>query len=209
MRRKQFRSEDLARQDKPKPCPECEKYRTCRKPCDEVERWISQDHVGLNTRVTLLQDMDLPHSYNSFLDRVANKPENVTMVKPDMDLARDSWEVILSLNIPKKALEFAELYYHQGKNLAGTAKALKISSQAALDRHKKLKKEVKERLERIEIWKEIKHEYADDDLDRNDMIIMMFFGALLSRHEIAEKVGVTYAWVGEVIRNFNRNFLDK
>lgn len=212
MRRKQFRSEDLARQDKPRPCPECPKYSTCRKPCDEVERWVSQDHVGLNTRVVLLQDMDLPNSYNSFLDRAANNKENVDMVRPDPELAKESWEIVEALNIPEKAMEFAELYYRQGKTLAQTAKALGISSQAANDRHKKLKKEVRERLQRIEIWSEIKDEFSDledGDLGRNDIILMLFFGALKDRKKIAEIVGVTYAWVGEVIREFNRNILDK
>lgn len=213
MRRKQFRSEDLARQDKPSPCPECPKYKTCTKPCDTVERWVSQDHVGLNTRVTLLQDMDLPGCYNSFLDRAANREENKIMVKPDKELAKETWEAVVSLNLPKKAFEFAELYYHQGKTLAKTAAALGISSQAASDRHKKLKKEIKDRLQRIEIWKEIKHSYSRISLYDNDknvkLIIMLFYGGLLSRHQIAEAIGVTYAWVGDVIRKFNRNFLDK
>lgn len=210
MRRKQFRSEDIVRQGKPKPCPECPKYKTCRKPCDEVERWISQDHVGLNTRVTLLQDMDLPQSYNSFLDRAANRQENIDMVKPDRELAADTWKFLLKLNLPEKSLEFAELYYHKGMTLARAAAELGVSAQAAHDRHKKLKSDVKERLERIEIWKQIRDEYLSLEEPTNvDLIVMLFYGMVYTRHQVAEEMGMTYTYVNAVLRDFVIENLDK
>lgn len=210
MRRKQFRSEDLVRGPKPKPCPECPKYSICRKPCDEIEKWISQDHVGLNLKYTVLQNMEDFMNGNSFVDMIFVNPINKTMVKPDIELSKLAWNFVESLNIPEKAMEFAEHYYHQGKTLANTARALKISSQAANDRHKKLKKEIKERMERIELWKKIQHKFRNVDMAQTkDIIIILFFGALLSRKQIEDQVDATYAYVNDVIRKFYRKILDK
>lgn len=216
--RKQFRSEDLARQGQPKPCPECPDYKTCRTPCEEVERWISQDHVGLNTRTTLLQGKDItPSPYfegaglslpNDFLD-IASERNKESAVKPDKELAKVSWDIILMLNLPKTSLEFATLYYHNGKRLVDTARELKISAQAANDRHKKLKRDVKERLQRLEIWNEIKGNLFRKKNGTKKIVLLMYYGEFKSAREIADEMGISYKYTAATIGKFKRKILDK
>lgn len=196
--RKQFRSEDLIRFTKPRPCPECPKYKQCRKPCDAVERWISQDHTGRPAR-EILQQVELDPNYNLFVDQ-ASELNKEFIVKPDPVLAAKAWEKVLSLKLSKNSFEFAKLFYKDGKRLFEIAAILKISSQACIYRHKILKKEVKNKLQRIEIWDKIKGDYEGRYLTFTEMVVCLYFKEMLSRVEIFEMSGCSYSWIHEIVK---------
>lgn len=200
------RSENVARFGKPKPCPECPKYKTCRKLCPEVEQWVSQDHVG-SPADEIIQIADRPLGYNDFVD---NCNQTNDPVIPDPEVAAAAWSKIVTLKLPKTSFEFAELYYHQGKTLAQVAKELKISSQAANERHKKLKRDVKDRLQRIEIWEKMKDEIGTfKDLYTHDAVNTLYFGFLWDRVEIAIFTKRSYASVQHIIQDALKKYLDK
>ncbi len=205
--RRQFRSEVQAREGPPGPCPECPKFKGCTELCEDVEKWVSQDHVGHNNRFTILQNNERVATDNSFLDDCALQPENI-VVEPDPELAKAAWDRVVLLNIPKKAMEFAELFYHQGKTLAQTAAGLKISSQAASDRHETLKREIKDRLQRCEIWAEIKDEYRGTKLKTKEVVIMMYYGLLMTPIKIAGEMDLTNSRVYDIVRKWKEEYLD-
>lgn len=199
--RKKFRSEDVQRDGHPGLCPEKPCYSTCRKPCELVERWISQDHVGRNKKdVFQLSVPDMDVFTNEFLDHVNFASR--AMVEPDPRVAREAWEKVKRLNLPGVSFEFAKLYYKEGKNLSRVAAELKISSQAADSRHSVLKREVKDRLERLEIWEAIKGEFNPHCQAYSDMIVCLYYHHLMTMTDISHMAGVTYSTVHRIITAF-------
>jgi len=174
--------------------------------CTDVEHWVNQDHVGQNNNVTILQNWDHPMSYNSFLDRAEMNSDGV--VVPDPEVAEEAWKTVESLNLPKKCFEFAELFYHQGKTIPQTAAALKLSAQACHDRHDKLKKEIRERFERLEVWKEHKDNVEKMSL-KHQVVIEMFYNILFDRIEISKLIDVHYTQVADILSQFRKKYLDK
>ena len=205
-RRKQFRSEDIARSGKPPDCTECSKRPTCRKLCPDVEHWVNQDHVGHNNTVVILQNWDHPISFNSFLDRAELNLNGV--VVPDPDVADEAWETVESLNLPKKSFEFAKLYYREGKSIPQVASALKISAQACTYRHRNLKKEIRKRFERLEVWKKHKEDVENNYILRHQVVIEMFYNILIDRKEIAKLVKMHYTHVTDILSQFRKQYLD-
>lgn len=204
-RRKQFRSEDLARSGKPKDCTECPKRPTCRKLCSDVEHWVNQDHVGQNNLVTIFQNWDHPVSFNSFLDRAESNVDGVII--PDQDLSEEAWKEVISLNLPKKAFDFAKLFYWEAKSMPQVAAALKISTAACNDRHNKLKKEIRERFARLEVWKKHKSDIRKLG-SRKRIVLEMFYNILIDRKEIAKLIGANYSQVADILTLFRRKYLD-
>lgn len=209
MSRRQFRSEDVIRDGKPPECPTCPKYKTCRKPCEAVERWISQDHVGRSNNIVQdgYRDRDSNGvsrhyhiDYNEFIDHMAF--HHGVAEEPDKAYIQNAWEVLENLNVSQRSMEFAELYYRQGKSLTETAKALRMSAQAADSRRKILKKEIRDRLERMVLWDAMKDQFEPYWLDYNDIIICFYYKGLMTVTEIAEAIGVSYSTVYMRIKEF-------
>ena len=211
MSRKQFRSEDVIRDGKPNPCPECEKFKTCTKLCDKVERWASQDYVGRGDKTFLLDRPTLKEAgkiRNDFVDHA--KFHIGLKIFPDKDIARYAWDVIEAMNLPKKSFEFAKIFYRDGKTLAQTAAILKLSSQAVVYRQRKLKRDVKNRIERIKIWEIIKDNYTNVTESDSEFIDVLFFGALWDMHKIIDHLGYTYKPVARRIKMiYDQKLLDK
>lgn len=187
--RKYFRSEDVHRGDPPTPCNERPCFKTCTALCPEMERWVNQDYKGRGSKEILQY---FPETLtNDFIDyvRLVDYPD----VTPDTERAKEAWEVLKLLRISKKSMEFARLYYREGKSLTKIAKMLKMSAQAADSRHKQLKKEVADRLQRLEIWSKIKdaEPWKDfQDPEKAELVIFMYYAGLRSKREIADRLNI-------------------
>jgi hypothetical protein len=145
-------------------------------------------------------------SYNSFLDRAEMNSEGI--VTPDPEVAEEAWKTIESLNLPKKCFEFAKLFYRDGKTAPQTASALKLSAQACHNRHTKLKREIRERFERLEVWK--KHEDKVENMSlKHQVVIELFYNVLFDRIEISKMINVHYTQVADILRQFQKKYLDK
>jgi DNA-directed RNA polymerase specialized sigma subunit len=206
--RNQFRSEDVARAGKPRPCPECPKYRTCTELCERVERWVDQDRVGRSSREVLetkVPDMDV--FSNEFLDYM-NIHHRVE-IEPDPEYSRRAWERLKSLNLSKLSMDFARLYYWEGKSLSRVAAILLISAQAADDRHNILKNEIRDKLERQEKWEEMKHLFQDSCKTYASMVICMYYKDLYNITDIAEMLETNYDHVYHIVKTAIQEYLDK
>lgn len=206
--RSQFRSEDIARDGKPEPCTECKKFHYCKKLCPRVEAWVNQDYVGRKNKEIMLQtEPDMDHYTNEFVDYM--NYNFAADVVPDFETAENAWKAVSAMRLPRSSFEFAKYYYRDGKTLTETAAALKISSQAALDRHKKLKRDIKNRLERIEIWRKIKEKYKSG-MDKYALAEALYFGAFYSNEDIYRATGVSRPTITRRVRVIYReNKLDK
>lgn len=206
--RSQFRSEDIARDGKPEPCTECKKFHYCKKLCPRVEAWVNQDYVGRKNKEIMLQtEPDMDHYTNEFVDYM--NYNFAADVVPDFETSEMAWKTVSAMRLPKKSFEFAKYYYRDGKTLAETAAELKISSQAALYRHRKLKSDVKNRLERIEIWNKIKHMYKKE-IDKYRLAEALYFGAFYSITESYKVAGIGQSTATRRIQKIYReNRLDK
>lgn len=219
--REKFRSEDVIRDGKPEPCPECPQYKTCTQLCEKVERWVSQDRIGkpaaeINemwgshgpghghlTYASIMSLMSEPYT-NDFID-IAKFRSSGDGEKIDKDLSRNAWSLLKAFRLPKASLEFADLYYNQVKTLTQTAAALKISAQAAHCRHQKLKHDIKDRFERIEIWNKIKDTRESWGDNKKHFILMLYFGDLRSPQYISSRYDIHIVTVYKATRALKKS----
>jgi predicted DNA-binding protein YlxM (UPF0122 family) len=166
--------------------------------CEPVERWVNQDYKGRGSKEILetgnkMQGITFPKAVD-FVDFAYQKNKDLVSELRDPDLAEDAWTLLKALRIGQKSMEFARLYYREGKSLARVAKELSLSSQACHFRHLTLKKEVADRLKRMEIWDEIKDLVdTDESATKTEVSVMLYFGGLFSVMDIESNFGISYA----------------
>ena len=51
----------------PEPCPACEDFEICTRPCKKVERWINQDNTGYHSGIVKANAEQMDSS-NEFVD---------------------------------------------------------------------------------------------------------------------------------------------
>lgn len=189
-----FRSENLKH---PGVCPGCPEYKTCVVPCQDVERWVAQDFVGhkflTEKLATISGDYGSHMTYEDF-QLYHNGME------PLVDNNQyDTWEILLSLNIGKKNEEIAELYYLDGKRVMQCAKILGISSQGVLVRLRQAKKQIKDRMARLRLWKYHRQDLNPADCDQWQ-VAELYLAELFSRREIAWIMGRGVAYVYSALK---------
>lgn len=140
--------------------------------------------------------------HNDFVDQMAYEYD---IEEPDTDYMNKAWQRLKDLNISKKSMEFARLYYREGKTLSQTAAALKISAQGADSRHKMLKKEIRDRQARMSVWENIKDRFKGDWLTYDEIIICMYYKGLMTYQQIADAIGVHYVTINLRILKFNKS----
>ena len=150
---KRFWRREFVSRIEPKSCPECPKYETCDKPCEEIERWINQDNTGYHSGI-VKANAEQMESSNEFVDLMQfYQAPDVTL---DSETAAEAYEAIKKYNLQPKTMEVIKLYYRDGKRICQCAVELGITSQAVLIRLQQAKKELKKKLRRREIWKKIR-----------------------------------------------------
>ena len=168
---------------------------------------MSQDHAGRShlegsdhrSRHAVLPGHQYNANDNDFVDHMQFHFES--MVAPDPEAAQLAWARLKTLNLSKKSIDFARLYYKEGKTLAQTAAALNMSSQGAQARQGILLKHVKNRLIRLGVWAEI-GDAIESDCTYSNLIICFHYRDLMSVGEIAEACGVAYGTAQFRIQRF-------
>lgn len=162
---------------------------------------MDQDHIGRAKQDMFQFHDDMDIFPNLFIDQVAfDMPAEVI---PDPEVAREAWEKLESLNLPKASYEFAKLYYKDGKSLTKVATILKISAQAADARHENLRSEVKKRLKRQEIWETHQLKVCLSKIPGiHRLILCLYYRDLESFVSIVDILGLAYPTVHGVIRQF-------
>jgi hypothetical protein len=148
------------------------------------------------------------HDLNEWLDVINWYQGQDPEIDPED--SRRAWEELKSLNLSQRSMEFARLYYWEGKPLARVAAMLLISSQAADQRHTVLKNEVRDKLERKEFWKTIKHLFPNNKCQSYaGLLICLYYKDLESIDDIAALMGQTYNHVYHIVVRAIQENLDK
>jgi hypothetical protein len=192
--RKPFRRQLVAK-NKPRPCPECDKFKDCKTLCAPARRWADQDQVGGGD---LLLENSESGGGNSFsLVDIAFHCDNVDQF--DSAVSDGAWELILSMNVPEHVLEFIRLYYKEGLRKCEIARRLDMSDSAINVRHSAAKKVVADRLLRRDAYEVLRfvklgHQMVED-------IFNMYFRSYSSRQVISEVLGIRRNLVYNIVRN--------
>jgi len=140
----------------PGPCPECHKYKTCKKLCEKVEMWVDQDTVGRSS--TILLENRLRTGSEERLDDYVDycAAHNTDIIVPDTTLSIDSWNDVASMRLSDKIVRLIYSYYVLGKRIRDIAIDEDTSSQTIDQRHIQAKKSIAKYLEKRDRWLKIR-----------------------------------------------------
>jgi hypothetical protein len=192
--------------DKPSPCPECPEYKTCRQLCERAERWVNQDSIGGNSNVVLENGSDgnslfnHGHDFLDIVDLVNDPPRN----ELDSTVSQDAWNRINEMRLSEKVSRFIYSYYMLGKRIRDIAIDEKASSQAIDKRHVQAKISIRNRLKRLELWKNHVDAMEFKSIRHYDMCVL-FFTLFYPRMIISKVVGAhTSTVINETSNKINQ-----
>jgi hypothetical protein len=196
--------------EKPKPCPECPKYKTCTALCPEVEEWVSQDNIELDRGTyqasrpaysmsnSLGPDASEGETSDDMIDILSGTTPKHVLVEVESN-RWDSWEKLQGLRMSKKLEEFAWLYYWEGKRIKDIAAIIGKSSKTIDKRHQLLKRHVASRLNRLEVWRLIDSGAYRVENEISMMILRKYFKELYGINEIRNAFNLQHSQVNSVV----------
>ena len=197
--------------EKPKPCPECPKYKTCRSLCPEVEAWVSQDNTELDRgtftasspsskvrEYAISVDFNIGDRPDDMLDVLTAMVDKPIMVENDSN-RWEAWETLQCLRLSKKLEEFAWLYYWEGKRIKDISAIIGKSAKTIDKRHQLLKRHVASRMNRLKVWKLIEDGAYRVDNDITMMILRKYFKDLFGINEIRNEFNLQHSQVNSAV----------
>jgi len=191
------RKEDIVA-EKPAPCPECPKYKTCINLCEKMELWADQDTVGRSS-TQLLENRDRKGSeqrLDDYVDYCAF--HNKDVVTPDSALSIESWDDICSMRLSDKVVRMVYSYYMLGKRIRDIAIDECTSSQAIDQRHIQAKKSIAKKIKQRDHWKKIRGSLEYRSIRDYD-VCRLFFEAGYPKKIIAKVMGLHVSTVIKII----------
>ena len=196
------RKETIVAND-PGPCPDCPRYKTCKKMCEKVEMWVNQDTVGRNSNILLENRVRTgsEERLDDYVDYCAF--HNSDIVKPDSTLSIDTWNDVCTMRLSDKIIRMIYSYYMLGKRIRDIAIDEKTSSQTIDQRHIQAKKSIAKHLEQRNNWDIIKGVLKFKSIRDYD-VCYLFFCAGYPRKIIAKIMRLHVSTVIKIITSKNR-----
>ena len=200
------RKEDIVR-NIPGSCQNCEKYKTCTDPCEDVQLWCEQDYIGRNSKLLLENGGNNSERYffgaDSFLDLV-NSTQPPGYNERDSDESQKAWNDVSSMRLSGKVARFIYSYFMLGKRIRDIAIDEGATSQAIDQRRLQAERSVAGHIKRRSNWPVIRERLSYKSVSHYD-ISFLFFSEGYPRRSIAKLMGLHPSTVIKIISNQTRD----